>query len=167
MHSSPGADEYYQTLETFEIFLDVLESTDPFPVFTLSYATYSSRMKLGIARVSSKHPMLWFCQNKRIIKGRNSQKTCLKMLEMVTEQTPRLYCKNLKYLVFSHFLMYANRSARVYPIVLYKMFRNRFWGIYLFRYLRRDPSPKLSHFLVMTGILQQLVLHTMNILGSP
>ena len=84
-----------------------------------------------------------------------------KMLEMVTKQTPRLYCKNLKYLVFSHFLMYANRSARVSPIVLYKMFRNRFWGIYLFRYLRRDPSPKLSHFSVMTGILQQLVLHTM------
>ena len=111
--------------------------------------------------MSSKHPMLWFCQNKRSIKGRNSQKTCLKNVGNVTEQPPRLYCKNLKYLVFSHFLIYANRSARVSPIVLYNMFRNRFWGIYLFRYLRRDPSPKLSHFSVMTGILQQLVLHTM------
>ena len=98
---------------------------------------------------------------KGLLRDEIHRKLASKRLEMVTERTPRLYCKNLKYLVFSHFLMYANRSARVSPIILYKMFRNRFWGIYLFRYLRRDPSPKLSHFSVMTGILQQLVLHTM------
>ena len=105
LHSSPGADEYYQTLETFEIFLNVLESTDPFPVFTLSYATYSSRMKLGIARVSSKHPMLWFCQNKRIIKGRNSQKTCLKNVgNGYRTNTPIVLQKSQisRFLPFSH-----------------------------------------------------------------
>ena len=38
LQSSPGADEYpYQTLETFEIFLGVRESTDPCRLFTLSY----------------------------------------------------------------------------------------------------------------------------------
>ena len=105
LHSSPGADEYYQTSETFEIFLNVLESTDPFPVFTLSYATYSSRMKLGIARVSSKHPMLWFCQNKRIIKGRNSQKTCLKNVgNAYRTNTPIVLQKSqiCRFLPFSH-----------------------------------------------------------------
>ena len=42
LQSSPDAYEYYQTLETFEIFFVVRESTDHCPLSTRSYVNNAS-----------------------------------------------------------------------------------------------------------------------------